>query len=102
VRCAAAEFHTLNHCELERDPQLTHHAQEPSIGFCPAILPEKPPLGTAIFQKFNATEHPNKLLLHAGKLLCGANNHHNCHHRIIIPLNTRIFGQLYFTAHTAP
>jgi hypothetical protein len=58
----ASELNTLNHYELERDSQLTHHAQEPSIGFWPAILPEKPPLGTAIFQKLNATNHPNKFL----------------------------------------
>jgi hypothetical protein len=41
--------HTLNHRKLERDLQLTHHAQEPSIGFLHRNPLKKPPLGTAIF-----------------------------------------------------
>jgi hypothetical protein len=89
--CGAADrSHKLNHRKLERDLQPTHHAQEPSIGFWPAILSEKPPLGTAIFQKLNATNHPNKLYPMPVSYSCSANNHHNCRHRIIIPLNTRI------------
>jgi hypothetical protein len=93
--------HTLNHRKLERDLQLTHHAQEPSIGFLHRNPIKKLPLGTAIFLRSTQRSTPTNFI-HAGKLSCGANNHHNCRHRIIIPLNTRTFGQLYFTAHTDP
>jgi hypothetical protein len=90
--CDTAELeHTLNHYKLERDLQLTHHAQEPSIGFCSAILSAKSPLGTAIFQKFNATEHSNKLYPMPASYPCSIHGHHNRNHRIIIPLNTRTF-----------
>ncbi len=40
--------HTLNHRKLERDLQLTHHAQEPFIGFLHRNPLQKSPLGTAI------------------------------------------------------
>jgi hypothetical protein len=45
ARCAmrVIEAHT-HHCKLERDLQLTHHAQEPFIGF---LLPQPLPKITA-------------------------------------------------------
>ncbi len=41
-----------------------------------------------------------QIFLHAGKLSCSANNHHNCRHRIIIPLNTRTFDN--YTSRLTP
>jgi hypothetical protein len=48
---------TANSNEIRSLP--TMHRNHPSV-FWSAILPEKPPLGTAIFQKLNATNHSNK------------------------------------------
>jgi hypothetical protein len=89
VRCAPRSF-TLNHCELERDPQLTHHAQEPSIGFLPRNPIKKSPLGTVIFFRSTQRNIPT-IFTHAGKLSCNIHGHHNRNHCIIIPLNTRTF-----------
>ena len=88
---------TANSNEIRSLP--TMHRNHPSV-FWSAILPEKPPLGTAIFQKLNATNHPNKLYPIQVSYPCNVHGHHNRNHCIIIPLNTRISSN--YTSRLAP
>ena len=74
--------------------QLTHHAQEPSIGFLLRNPLKKPPLGTAIFLSSTQRNIPTNFYSMPVSYSCNIHGHHNRNHRIIIPLNTRIFGQL--------
>ncbi len=96
ARCAMQPrwSHTLNHRKLERDLRLTHHAQEPSIGFLLRNPSKKPPLGTAIFLSSTQRNIPTNFYSMPVSYSCNIHGHHNRNHRIIIPLNTRIFGQL--------
>jgi hypothetical protein len=77
------------------------HRNHPSV-FWSAILSAKSPLGTAIFQKLNATNQSNKLYPMPVEKKCNVHGHHNRNHRIIIPLNTRILGQLQLVTRITP
>jgi len=72
ILCDARRRTHTHHCKLERDLQLTHHAQEPFIGF---LHPQSPPSTTARngrFKRFKSVgqntknvRNPYKVEFHA-------------------------------------
>jgi hypothetical protein len=72
--------------------QLTHHAQEPSIGTTYASSQPffNPPLGTEDI-KTTPMKIPKKLYPVPARNSCNIHGHHNRNHCIIIHLNTRNF-----------
>jgi hypothetical protein len=98
---AADRSHTLNHYELERDSQLTHHAQEPSIGLLHRNPLQKSPLGTAISESSTQRRIPTNfspcrqaLMQRQQSSQLPPPHHHTSEHSN--------FGQLQFAALATP